>query len=105
MRGMKIGTVKDLEFVPIMGVVVDGKEIVILKTGKKNLRSGTGAPTWDARCPVGTISGRIEGETIRCTCHGSVFNIKTGELVRGPAEKPEPVYTVSGENEELFIDV
>jgi hypothetical protein len=35
MRGMKIGTVKDLEFVPIMGVVVDGKEIVILKTGKK----------------------------------------------------------------------
>jgi len=53
----------------------------------------------------GTISGRIQGETIRCSCHGSVFSVKTGEVVRGPAEKPEPVYTVSVENEEIFVDV
>ena len=39
-------------------------------------------------------SGVFEGETVKCPCHKSVFNVKTGEVVHGPASKPEPKYAV-----------
>jgi len=42
-----------------------------------------------------TLSGgRLDGETVQCPCHGSVFNVRTGEVVQGPAKKPEPRYEV-----------
>jgi nitrite reductase/ring-hydroxylating ferredoxin subunit len=49
--------------------------------------------------------GKIDGETVRCPCHGSVFSVMTGEVVKGPAKKQEPVYSVTVENGELFLDV
>jgi 3-phenylpropionate/trans-cinnamate dioxygenase ferredoxin subunit len=32
--------------------------------------------------------------TIGCPCHGSVFDVETGEPVEGPAADPVPVYPV-----------
>jgi 3-phenylpropionate/trans-cinnamate dioxygenase ferredoxin component len=31
--------------------------------------------------------------TIECPCHGSVFDVETGEPVEGPAQDPVPVFT------------
>jgi nitrite reductase/ring-hydroxylating ferredoxin subunit len=50
-------------------------------------------------------SGKMDGETIRCPCHGSMFNVRTGEVVRGPANRAEPAYKVTVENGELSVDV
>jgi 3-phenylpropionate/trans-cinnamate dioxygenase ferredoxin subunit len=33
-------------------------------------------------------------ETVICPCHGSEFDLRTGEPVDGPAEDPVPVYPV-----------
>ena len=30
--------------------------------------------------------------TVECPCHGSVFDVETGEPVEGPAQDPVPVY-------------
>ena len=49
--------------------------------------------------------GRMEGEVVTCPCHGSRFNLKTGALVKGPAEVPEPAYPVSIEGEGIWVDV
>jgi len=38
----------------------------------------------------GTIDERAA--TVECPCHGSVFDIETGEPVEGPAEDPVPVF-------------
>ena len=32
--------------------------------------------------------------TVECPCHGSVFDVETGEPVEGPAVDPVPVYAV-----------
>lgn len=53
MRGIKIGTAKAYDYVPLKCVSIEGKEILVVKTGKKFLRSGTSAPIWDAFCPAG----------------------------------------------------
>lgn len=97
----KIGPVKEFEYAPIKGVVVDGKEILIAKTGTKIFAIGN---TCTHRgCKLS--GGNLEGETVRYPCHGSVFNVRTGEVVKGPAKNPEPSYIITVENDEFSLDL
>lgn len=96
----KIGTVQEFEYVPMKGVNVGGKEILIVKTGEKFTAIGNKCTHRGCKLSI----GKMDGETIRCPCHGSVFHVITGEVVKGPATKAEPVYTTIVENDELFID-
>jgi len=105
MTAKNIGPVKDFDYVPLKGVSVDGKEILLVKTGKKIFAIGNTCTHMGCKLSSGTISGRIEGETIKCSCHGSVFNVTNGEVVKGPAKKPEPIYTITVENGDLFVTV
>ena len=50
-------------------------------------------------------SGTLDGELVKCPCHRSVFNVKTGEVVKGPASKPEPKYAVKVEEEQILVEV
>jgi nitrite reductase/ring-hydroxylating ferredoxin subunit len=101
MTTKKIGAVKELEYTPMKGVVVDGKEILIIKTGTKIFAIGNKCTHMGCKLS----SGKLEGETVRCPCHGSMFNVRTGEVVKGPAKNPEPSYPVTVENGEISIDV
>lgn len=49
--------------------------------------------------------GEIKNNTIECPCHGSVFDIKTGKVMEGPAKKPEPVHKIKVEGQKIFVDV
>jgi nitrite reductase/ring-hydroxylating ferredoxin subunit len=48
--------------------------------------------------------GKLEGELVQCPCHKSKFNVKTGEVVGGPAKTAEPKYEVKVEDGKLFIN-
>ena len=50
-------------------------------------------------------SGALNGETVKCPCHKSIFNIKTGEVLHGPASKPEPKYGVKVEGAQILVSV
>ncbi len=97
----KIGLVKDMEFEPVKGVEADGKEILVVNLGTTFTAIGNRCTHMGCRLS----SGKMEGDTIRCPCHGSMFNVRTGKVVRGPAMRPEPSYTVTVANGELFIDL
>lgn len=47
--------------------------------------------------------GELKGQNVQCPCHGSTFNVKTGEVVQGPAEKPEPTYQLKIEEGQIFL--
>jgi nitrite reductase/ring-hydroxylating ferredoxin subunit len=49
--------------------------------------------------------GRLEGEVVTCPCHGSRFNLKTGVVVRGPAEEPEPSLPVTVEGDRIWVEI
>lgn len=45
--------------------------------------------------------GRLVGDRLECTCHGSRFELRTGHVVRGPATFDQPVYEVRREGGRL----
>jgi nitrite reductase/ring-hydroxylating ferredoxin subunit len=49
--------------------------------------------------------GALDGDTVKCPCHKSVFNVKTGAVLHGPSSKPEPKYTVKVEEEQILVSV
>ncbi|MDX6679095.1 MAG: hypothetical protein QOE31_3147 [Solirubrobacteraceae bacterium] len=43
-------------------------------------------------CSLAT--GEVHDGTVTCPCHGSIFDLHTGSVVRGPATAPQPVLDV-----------
>ena len=51
-----------------------------------------------------SLGGEIDGTTIQCECHGSIFEMTSGAVVQGPATEPIATYPVSEDGGELKIE-
>ena len=49
--------------------------------------------------------GDLEATIVTCPCHGSQFDVTTGEVVRGPAGEPVESYPVRLEGDALRVEV
>jgi nitrite reductase/ring-hydroxylating ferredoxin subunit len=96
---VKAALVKDLEPGHMVSVETGGKEIVIANLDGKYYAIGN-------RCThMGCLlsDGALKGRSVTCSCHGSVFDIMTGNVLKGPAGKPEPLYQTKIEGEHVMI--
>ena len=48
--------------------------------------------------------GRLEGTTVTCPCHGSQFDVTSGALLRGPAQRPVRSRSVEVKGEDLLAE-
>jgi len=98
---IKVASVKDLEAGGIRGVESGDKEIVVANLDGKYYAIGN-------RCThMGCMlsDGTLKEESIACPCHGSVFELKTGNVVKGPAKKPESVFQVKVEGDQVLVNI
>ncbi len=49
-------------------------------------------------------SGKLEGTTVTCPCHGSQFDVTSGAVLRGPATQPVRSRSVQIAGEDLLIE-
>lgn len=102
MTKVAIGKISD--FRPGLNkVTIEGQEEIVLANidGKFYAMKGTcnhqGGPL---------AEGELEGNVITCPWHGARWDVTTGNLVEFPMElDPEPVYTLTIEGEQLFLEV
>lgn len=47
--------------------------------------------------------GTLIDHTVTCPLHGSQFDVTTGQVKRGPARMPEPVYEVKVDGASILI--
>jgi nitrite reductase/ring-hydroxylating ferredoxin subunit len=60
------------------------------------VRRGDEVHALDDRCShrgCALHEGELQGETVRCRCHGSTFRLD-GSIVKGPATAPQPRFEV-----------
>jgi nitrite reductase/ring-hydroxylating ferredoxin subunit len=48
--------------------------------------------------------GRLEGTTVTCACHGSQFDVTSGAVVRGPAQRPVRSHLVQVDGDDLLAE-
>lgn len=59
-------------------------------------------------CSHGQVSlseGEIEGATLECWLHGSMFDLRTGHPLALPATRPVPAYPVTYDGDHVLVDV
>lgn len=98
-RVAKLGELKDGE---VKGVKVGGKEIAIYRLGNEVFAT-TDICTHE-ECVI-SENFYIEGEEVECTCHGSRFDIKSGENTVPPAAEPLKTYKTKVEGEDVLVEV
>ena len=49
--------------------------------------------------------GELVGTTVTCPCHGSQFDVTTGDVLRGPAREPVQSYPVRLEGNALQVEL
>jgi len=62
----------------------------------------------DDLCPHRQCSlaeGRLEGTVVTCPCHGSQFDVTTGERLRGPAVRGVRAFAVRVEAGDLQVEI
>lgn len=98
---IKVASAKELGTGEIIGVEAGGKPILVVNLNGKYYAIGNVCTHMG--CMLS--DGALKGENVQCPCHGSVFDVKTGTVVHGPAQKPEPVFQVKVEGDQILVNV
>ena len=97
----KVATAIDLLYDRMMGIENAGKNILVAKMGDRYFALENTCT--HEGCKLS--GGKIINGTIRCPCHGSVFDPSTGKVLRGPAERPVRVYHIKVERGSIWVDL
>lgn len=49
-------------------------------------------------------NGELDGTTVTCACHGSQFDVTSGAVLRGPAQRPVRSHPTQLEDEDLLVE-
>ena len=90
--------------------IVEGEIKVVEAGGKTVVLANVGGDLFaiDDECTHEACSlsdGYLDGDVLECICHGSTFNVRTGEVLQGPAEEPAPTYAVEVEDETVYVKI
>lgn len=98
---VKVASAKELTLGKMIGFEAEGKKILVANLESKHYAIGN-------RCThrgCMLSGGVLKGGTVQCPCHGSRFDVKTGNVVGGPAKKPEPAFQVKVEGDQILVNV
>ena len=97
---VKIADVDDVGEGQMRAFDVDGTKVNVVKT------SG-GIYAFDDTCTHAGCSlarGELDGTTVTCACHGSQFDVTSGAVVRGPAQRPVRPHPVQVNGQDLLTE-
>ena len=61
---------------------------------------------FDDRCThqgCSLSTGTLDGATVTCPCHGSEFDVRSGDVLEGPADDPVGSWVVEVQGDDLLV--
>jgi nitrite reductase/ring-hydroxylating ferredoxin subunit len=99
MEFVKLASINDVKPNSMMGITINEQKILLANiNGNYN---AIGDKCTHRGCQLS--KGKLQGETVVCPCHGSTYELKTGNFTKGPTKKPEPAYELKVENNDIMI--
>jgi len=99
---VKVASAKNLSAGKMMGVESGDKSILVANIDGKYYAIGDRCTHRGCKLSGGTLK---EDGVVACPCHGSNFDVKTGNVVKGPAKTPEPSFQVKVEQDDILVNV
>src|SRR5262244_1794060 len=97
---IKVGQSKD--------IVENGMRAFDVKGTKVTVASASGGLyAFDDTCTHRGCSlskGKLDRTTVTCPCHGSQFDVTSGAVVRGPAQRPVRSRSVEVDGDSLLVE-
>ena len=87
---------------PWLSAKVDGTSLVLARHGDRWF--AVQARCTHAGCPFAEEAS-IQNGTIHCHCHGSEFDLASGEVLQGPAEDPLRTFEVRTVGDGLEVEI
>ena len=97
---VRVGNARDISAGHIHAYTVGAERVAVANIGGRFY-------AFDDTCThegCSLATGRLEGTVVQCPCHGSRFDVGTGAVMRGPAERPVQVFRLTDKGGELSID-
>ncbi len=89
-------------------VVAGAMQVFAVAGTKVNVASAGGhLHAFDDTCThtgCSLATGKLDGTTVTCPCHGSQFDVTSGAVLRGPARQPVRSRLVQVEGEDLLVE-
>lgn len=98
---VKLASTNDAKINSMIEVIVNDKKILLANVNGNYYAIGD--KCMHRGCQLS--KGKLEGETVICPCHGSTYDLKTGNFLKGPTKKPEPAYELKVENNDIMINL
>ena len=96
----RVARVDDLSPGDVVKVEVADEPVALAKTTEGEVLACHNICTHEY---VELHDGFLEGEEIECPEHGSMFNMRTGEVANLPAAVPVATYSVKVEDEVIYL--
>lgn len=96
----RVLSTKDLSPGEMKSVETRGKQVLLVNLDGEYHAIGNICTHMTCRLSEGSIND----SDVTCPCHFSVFDVRSGKVLNGPATKPEPVFKVKIENDQILVD-
>ncbi|HHX30077.1 MAG TPA: non-heme iron oxygenase ferredoxin subunit [Clostridiaceae bacterium] len=97
----EIASTQDLAIGEMMGVEKDGTSLLVANVDGSFYAINNICT--HMRCKLS--EGVLTGDTVQCPCHGSIFNVKTGAVEKGPANSPVSSYPIEIEGDRIMAEL
>jgi len=101
MEFVRLISINDLKPNEMKGIAVDGEPVLLVNLNGSYYAIGN-------RCThMGCMlsNGTLKGDAVQCKCHGSVFDVKTGNVIIGLAKKPELKYELRVSDDQILVNI
>ena len=97
---VKVASTNDLPSGGLMLIEIQDKRIVLTNVDGKYYALADLCT--HAECPLS--DGELDSGTLVCPCHGSRFDVRTGEAMTPPAIEPLTCYEVRIDGQDIMIE-
>lgn len=94
-----VASLDDLDVEQLAAFELEGAQIAVANVGGVYYAFGDACP--HRQCSLG--EGELHGTVVTCPCHGSQFDVTSGERLRGPAVRGVRSYRVRAESGALQV--
>ncbi len=98
---VRVGAATDVSIGEMKAFSVDGTQVSVANVDGH-------LHAFDDTCPHADCSlaeGELEGTTVTCPCHGSQFDVTSGAVLHGPAQRPVRSRAVQADGPNLLAEV